>query len=154
MKSFDPQRTELQQALEKATGPNYVHIPSMNISIDPTKIPAAIRGLENSILGASDNRQKEKQRELDYLRDEVNRSEVNEKVRQFELGKSMEALDQKRMSVSSWRQANRGAAIVGPLHWITDVGLPILIGLGAIGFLTWFLFHLPPPPIPVSWPEV
>jgi len=65
----------------------------------------------------------------------------------------VEALDLKRVSVSRWRQANKGAMIVGPLHLLLDVGLPILVGLTSIVFLTWFLFHLPPPSIPVSPPE-
>ena len=153
LKSFDINRSELEAALKKASGPHYVQIPSMNMSIDPGSIPQQITGVEKRKSEAVISRHSARQKELEYLKDEENRSEGNEKARQIELGKAMEALDLKRMSVSSWRQANKGATIVGPLHLFTDVGLPIFVGLTAIGFLTWFLFHLPPPPIPVSSPE-
>ena len=33
--------------------------------------------------------------------------------------------------------------IVGPLNLFLDLVLPISMGLTAIGFLTWFSFHLP-----------
>ena len=153
LKSFDINRSELEAALKKVSGPHYVQIPSMNMSIDPGSIPQQITGVEKRKSEAVISRHSARQKELEYLKDEENRSEGNEKARQIELGKAMEALDLKRMSVSSWRQANKGATIVGPLHLFTDVGLPIFVGLTAIGFLTWFLFHLPPPPIPVSSPE-
>ncbi len=154
LKSLDLQRSELQEALKKANGPHYVEIPSKLMSIDPTQIPHAIEVLGKERSEFSNNRQKARQVELDYLRDEKNRSEGNEKVRQGDLKKAMEDLDLKRTSVSKWRQANKGATIVGPLHLFLDVGLPILVGLVAIGFLTWFVFHPPPPSIPASLPEL
>jgi len=153
LKSLDINRNELESALKEASGPNYVQIPSMNMSIDPGQIPQQILGWEKRKSEAIINRHNVRQNELEHLKDEENRSEANEKARQAKVKADVEALDLKRVSVFRWRQANKGAMIVGPLHSLLDVGLPILVGLTAIGFLTWFLFHLPPPSIPLSPPE-
>jgi len=154
LKSLDINRNELEAALKEASGPNYVQIPSMNLSIDPGQIPHQILGWEKRKSEAIINRHNTKQNELDHLKDEENRSEANEKARQAKVKADVEALDLKRVSVSRWRQASKGATIVGPLHLLLDVGLPILVGLAAISLLTWFLFHLPPPSPPASLPEL
>lgn len=54
--------------------------------------------------------------------------------------------------VGQWKQAHKTSQYVSPVYKFLEVAFPLLLGILAIGFLTWLGFH-PPEPKPISLPN-
>lgn len=155
LKILDVQIGELEAALTRPRGKDYIPILSMNGNVDPDpeKIKGVIDGKKKRKAQLITDRHSERERELLNFIDEQRRSEANEKARQASTEGEEENINVKTEAVLRWRHANQGATRVTALHVFLEVGLPVAIGALAMVFLLWYLTHLPAPSRPLPLPE-
>ncbi|MCX5724030.1 MAG: hypothetical protein NTX84_05855 [Nitrospirae bacterium] len=157
LKILEAKKNEFAQALGALQSPfgsehfDRVHIQSLGYSIDQKRIQGELEKLDRSWAEYSRDRQTARQKEVEHLQREQHRSKERQQARAANMALDEEAITAKRLSVSKWRHAQRGATVVTPLHLFLDVYLPILVGLTGLASLGWLAFHLPEPK-PITLP--
>ncbi|OQW66502.1 MAG: hypothetical protein BVN28_00655 [Nitrospira sp. ST-bin4] len=121
---------------------------------DRREIETRIRELKEGQESLLKTIKEEHEKKAFNVEDARNRLDELRKAYTKELQITEGGLNQRRMQIRQWHQADKVVGTISPFHLFLEIYLPLLVGVVAIGTLTYLMFHFPPAPMPPSMPEI